>query len=102
MTTREFLLLCLAAVCVALSMDVRATPLAAAQADGGATITLTDEPCAIAEVSNLPLRATWAQGGQVFEGCFSVHPAGIVILYFAGDKTVAIAPRSAFQRLSGV
>lgn len=31
-----------------------------------------------------------------------VGPAGIIVLYFAGDKTVAIAPRSAFQMLSGV
>jgi hypothetical protein len=95
MTTIRSLLLLL------LSFPAYAAPVATATSEG-AVITLFDEPCALTEVSNLPMRATWTDKGQTWEGCFSVHPQGIVILYFSGDKTVAIAPRSAFQRVTGV
>lgn len=78
----------------------RAAPIAQANSDG-TVITLTDEPCAISAVENLPLRATWTQNGKTFEGCWAAHPAGIVLLYF-DDRSVTIAPRSVFQKLTGV
>lgn len=60
------------------------------------TVTLTDEPCTVAAVSNLPRRATWAERGKLFEGCFE-FAGGWVVMYFAEDRTVVLAPRGVFQ-----
>lgn len=73
---------------------VYARPVAKVQQDG-ITITLTDEPCKLPVVSNLPYRLTWEEGGKKFEGCFTVQQ-GIVVAYFSGDKTVVILPGHAF------
>lgn len=69
---------------------------------GDVVITLHSEECALKEVSNLPRRATWTEGGKVYEGCFGVQPAmEAVMMYFVGDKSVAVAPVSIFQKVVG-
>lgn len=65
------------------------------------TVTLTDEPCTVAAVSNLPRRATWTERGKVFEGCYEMV-GGVVVMYFAEYRTVILAPRGAFQPVSGI
>lgn len=92
---KRLLIALLAVPCFAL-----AVPQAAVE-EGNLRIVLTDEPCGLkAEVVNLPLRATWTESGKAFEGCYMVNN-GIVVFYFA-DKTVAVAPLSAFARVMGI
>lgn len=57
------------------SSGVRADPIATASAENNAVITLYNEPCDIKDqVTNLPMRATWVEGGKTFKGCFGVRP----------------------------
>lgn len=69
----------------------------------GVVITLHSEKCAIAEVSNLPYRATWMENGKTYEGCFGVvWPLEMVMFYFLGDRTVAVVPTAMFRAVQGV
>ena len=77
--------------------DSRAAALYQAQ-ERGVTVILYDEPCALAAVVNLPLRAQWLEAARTFEGCYSYHPAGIIMAYFE-DRTVVIFPASAFGKV---
>jgi hypothetical protein len=61
------------------------------------SITLTDEPCKLKAVSNLPYRAHWREQGRVYEGCFQVNPQGFVVAYF-DDRSVALIPVQHFRR----
>lgn len=77
-----------------------AGPVAEAAADG-AKVTLTDEDCKLKDkVTNLPKRATWKEKGKTFEGCFGVHPGGVVMAYFS-DGSVVIIPVQMFTAVSG-
>ena len=77
-----------------------AIPVAEAAADG-AKVTLTDEDCKLKDkVSNLPKRATWQERGKKFEGCYGVHPGGVVMAYFS-DGAVVIIPVQMFTAVSG-
>lgn len=60
----------------------------------GVTLMLTDEPCQL-DVKNLPYRATWQEGGKVFQGCWALH-GNAVAMYFE-DKTIAAVPASHFR-----
>lgn len=67
------------------------------------TILLYREPCKLtASVSNLPHRATWAEKGKTYEGCFGTTPFGVLSFYFDGDKTVATIPTHVFQPAKGI
>ena len=66
---------------------------------GAVSITLYDEPCAIAAVANLQRRATWTENGKVFEGCFGVSEIGVVMLYFSDDRSVGAVPVQNFVRV---
>lgn len=72
-----------------------AKPVAIAESDG-IVITLTDERCAVAEVTNLPYRATWLENGKTVEGCWGV--AHQIVMSYWTDKTVAILPAGAFNK----
>jgi hypothetical protein len=69
--------------------------------DQKARITLYSDQCELKEVSNLSRKATWEESGKTFEGCWSISPLGVVVMYFS-DKTVAVAPAQAFQKVTGV
>jgi len=85
------------ALIAALPMPVYAKTLYIARS-GDITVSLTDEPCQIQAVSNLPKRAIWVEKGKTFEGCYGLQPnAGIVMAYF-DDKTVAVFPGQLFER----
>lgn len=65
--------------------------------NGGVTVTIYDEPCALKAVSNMPYRATWTEPGKRFEGCFMLRPdAGAVVAYF-DDGSVTLIPMGAFK-----
>lgn len=82
---------------VSLPSIVFARPIAAAVTTSG-SITIYNEPCAIAEISNLPVRVTWETNGKVLEGCAgSVPDLGIVMMYFPADKTVEVLRLSSFS-----
>ena len=63
-------------------------------------ITLTDEPCELAAVVNLPHKATWEEKGKTFQGCWGLN-ASLVATYF-DDKTVAVIPAEVFQKATEV
>ena len=98
--------LMLAAIVVGLGLalwttKVFAEPIAKAEGDNGAVIILYNDPCAMTDqVSNLPYKAEWREGGKVFAGCWGPHPAGAVVSYWS-DKTVALIPFQSLQRLAG-
>lgn len=70
-----------------------------AQSDG-IVVTLTNEKCALPAVSNLPVRATWAEKGKTHEGCYGVS-FGNVLMYF-DDRTVVSLPSRHFQPARGI
>lgn len=80
-------------------IGAHAAPVATA-GDDRVVVTLTDEKCTLPAVSNLPMRATWKEGGTTHEGCYAVAP-GLVLFYFA-DKSVVAIPAQAFRRVTGV
>lgn len=79
---------------------VHASPLAQTVTAEGARIVVTDEECQLKEVTNLKYRVVWHEKGKVYEGCYAVHPYGLVVAYFS-DKTVAVMPLDAFTKVTG-
>jgi hypothetical protein len=81
---------------------LRAEPILRAT-EGGAVVTLHNTPCELTHVvENLPYKATWEEKGKTFQGCYGPRPdIGAVLMYF-DDKTVALAPLQAFQRVVGI
>jgi hypothetical protein len=73
-------------------------PIAVGESNG-VKVTLTNEKCAMTEVSNLPYRATWEEGGKSFEGCWGAN--GFAVMTYWADKTVAAMPRNMFARVHG-
>lgn len=65
---------------------------------GGAVVTLYDEPCKLS-AADLPYRATWSEGGKTLEGCFSVNGIGLVLAYFS-DRTIAGIPVKLFKKVT--
>lgn len=79
---------------------VSADPLFSATAEG-ATITLTDEPCKVPAIGNLPFRAVWVEKDKTYEGCFGVRQdLGVVLAYF-DDRSVALIPIQLFRKVVG-
>lgn len=71
--------------------------------EGGVRIVLYTDPCALKEISNLPYKAVWHENGKEVSGCWSAHPPlGVVVMYFASDKTVGLAPMQSFRRVIGI
>ena len=82
-------------------LPAQAVPIFAAD-EGGVRIVLTDEPCQLKTVSNLPLRATWEEKGKVYEGCWAPRPdMGVVVGYFS-DLTAVALPIPMFKKVQGV
>lgn len=77
----------------------RAEAMYRAESDG-VIVTLTDEPCALASVKNLPHRSTWQEKGKTYEGCWGGHPLGVVVAYW-DDLTVALIPLQSLVRVTG-
>lgn len=82
------------------SSRLHADPLFSTTSDG-VNITLTDEPCAVAAITNLPYRATWTEKGKAFEGCWAPHRELQVVIAYFDDKTVALIPVQAFVKVVG-
>ena len=82
------------------SVPAQAGPIAVLTG-GGVRITLYTEPCAIKAPSNLPQRATWVKGAEMFEGCFNLFSGPIVAMYF-DDDTIAAIPAALFTAVEGI
>lgn len=76
-----------------------AAPVAVANL-GPVVIVLTDEPCKLDAVSNLPYRATWTEKGKTHEGCAGASE-GMIIAYWSNDKTITPMPAQIFSRATG-
>ena len=81
-------------------MPANAAPLVSASQDGK-VVTLTDEPCTLPAVANLPYRVTWTEKGVITEGCYGIMGGQIVLGYFA-DRTVVALPLAMFRQVSEV
>ena len=68
----------------------------------GVTVTLTNQPCAIKYVTNLPLRATWKDGSKTFDGCYAVFPESEAVGFWFDDGSVAVVPVMMFKMVTGV
>ena len=80
---------------------VAAAPIASATSDG-VTVTLYNEPCALAAVVNLPNRATWQEKGKTIEGCFTLVPEVSAVMAYFSDKTVVLMPMQVFSRVQAI
>lgn len=67
----------------------------------GVVVTLLDEPCALAAVTNLPRRATWLEAGNTIEGCWAQSAILPLVLTYWADRTVVAIPASAFAASQG-
>lgn len=85
----------LAGVLLCFSTFTYAATIARAEVQGN-IITLTDEPCAVSAVANLPFRATWWEAGKTFEGCYGYSSSDGLILAYFDDKTVVALPVQIF------
>jgi hypothetical protein len=92
----------LAGILFFVASNVYGEPVLEASEDGVRVVLHTDK-CALKEVSNAPYRAVWHENGKTVEGCYFVRPDyGVVILYFAADRTLGIAPIRAFRRVTSI
>ena len=82
------------------SQIANAAPVAQISSEG-VTIVVYDEPCALDGIKNLKYRATWDEDGVRLEGCVGQHPQFPVLMFYFADKTVALVPIQALQRVHG-
>lgn len=81
---------------------VYAEPVLEASEDGVRVVLHTDK-CALKEVSNMPYRVVWHEKGKQIEGCWLPRPdAGVVMMFFAADRTVALASIQSFRRVTSL
>lgn len=80
--------------------DARAGPLYQAS-EGSVRVTLYSEECTLPAIMNLPYRAEWVENDKAVQGCWALHPAGVIVGYFA-DRTVVIFAASAFQKVRSI
>jgi len=88
-----------------LGLLLSASSLAAvvAQSSAGTVrVILTDEPCKLPVVTNLPFRAQWLEGKEKFEGCWAPSSAAPVVMAYFDDKTVAVIPMQFFQEVQSL
>lgn len=71
-----------------------ASPVAVARS-GEVVISLSEEPCALGPVANLPWRAVWEERGQRHAGCWAVQHGRAVVTYWS-DRTVVVLPIEIF------
>lgn len=83
-----------------LLLDAARAEAIASASQGTVTVTLTNEPCKLDAVKNLPYRAEWRDGAKVFQGCFNVWPGGYILAYF-DDRTAALIPVQEFRPVGG-
>lgn len=70
---------------------------------GGIRITLYSDKCQLKDqVSNLPVRATWEEGGKTFEGCVGSNPQLRMFIFYFSDRSAVVVPMAAFERVVGV
>jgi hypothetical protein len=92
----------LAAILILVAGGVYGEPVLEASEDGVRVVLHTDK-CALKEVSNMPYRVVWHEKGKQIEGCWMPRPdAGIVVMFFAADRTVGVAAIQSFKRVTSI
>lgn len=89
------------ALLILVAAPVFAEPIAVMSLQG-ITVTLTNQPCAIKYVTNLPLRATWKDGSKTFDGCYAVFPESEAIGFWFDDGSVAVIPAHIFKPVTAL
>lgn len=80
-----------------------AEPFAQFVPQEGVRIVLHDENCRLTDqVVNLGGRATWEEGGKVYEGCFDLDKHRRLVRLYFSDKTVIAAYMQEFKKVSGI
>jgi hypothetical protein len=87
-------------ICLLLSFPVSPAPMAVAMGDK-ATVLLTDEPCKLKSVTNLPMRATWTENSVTTEGCWG-NQGPIIVAFWEADKTVSLMHISQFKKATEI
>ena len=100
MKIRDWVLLGFGVAFVLFCAKAEADPLFRHSQDG-VVVTLHSEKCSLPAVTNLPLRATWLEGGVTTEGCYAAHPQFPIVVFYFADKTVAVQMKQAFTRIAG-
>lgn len=86
---------------VLIPQPAHAKPVAAAQGEG-VSVVLTDEPCALSAVTNLPYAATWTEKGKTIKGCWGAHPQFPIVIAYWADKTVSVVHVSALHDVTEI
>lgn len=68
---------------------VVAAPVGVAPVEGGSAVIFHDDACKLKV--QLPYRVVWQERGKATEGCYGVHPFGIIVAYFE-DGSIALIP----------
>jgi len=62
------------------------------------SVTLTNEPCELPAVANLPYMAIWKEGDKTYSGCWEFNPEyGVVVSYFE-DRKFALIPQNLLRK----
>lgn len=94
-------------ICLALALffalvvrNAHAGPIMQGSGEGH-VITLTDEPCKLEAIANLPGRATWSEpSGKVWEACYGRF--GNAVVFYCSDRTIQILPQNGFRPVVGI
>lgn len=85
---------------VIFARNLYAAPILQAEGEGH-VITLTDEPCALEAIANMPMRATWKEpNGKVWEACYGAM--GGAVVFYCADKTIQVLPMQGFRPVVGI
>ena len=90
----------LAVLLLSCSLFANAAPTHVATS-GANSATLTDEACAVKNVSNFQNRAAIIYGGKHFEACYGVFGDSGVVVFYLEDGRILVVPAGAFQELKG-
>ena len=70
--------------------------------DGNVVVTLYDDACQLTDqITNMPYKATWQEGGKTFQGCWMARPDAQAALAYFADKTVALIPFGMLKAAQG-
>ena len=90
--------LLIALLLISFAGGLHAAVVAVGESDG-VKISLTNEPCKLEVVSNLPFRATWEEKGVRYSGCWGASPLKVVMTYWQEDRSIAVIPIEFFRKV---
>jgi hypothetical protein len=87
-------------IVLGLSLEARGANLFAIELED-TVINITDDPCSVKAVNNLPQRAYRTEGGKIIEGCAGMNVFGYISIYFE-DGSVLALPNALLKQLKSV